>query len=160
MRPLGRGGVTRPSLGRIPRDTYVQICTPPYTYKHVGTRMYTYVHERTHMYSYVRARTRTYSYVHARTRTYTYVRVPWDSPQLGTPPTRGSEFCFFLLAAWLVELAGLDGSAGWPSLSGNAPTVRSISKIITLIILHSCQKMNNITIILIISLILILAVLQ
>ena len=106
IRPLGRGGVTRPSLGRIPRDTYVQICTPPYTYKHVGTRMYTYVHERTHMYSYVRARTHTYSYVHARTRTFTYVRVPWDSPQLGTPPTRGSDFFFF--AGWLA------GGARWP----------------------------------------------
>ena len=118
LRPLGRGGVTRPNLGRIPRDTYVQICTPPYTYKHVGTRMYTYVRERTHMYSYVRARTHTYSYVHARTRTYTYVRVPWDSPQLGTPPTRGSEFFFFCwLAGWWSSLAWMAVLAGRPCLA-------------------------------------------
>ena len=137
LRPLGRGGVTRPNLGRIPRDTYVHICAPPYTYIHVRTRMYTYVHERTHMYSYVRARTHTYSYV----RTYMHVHVrtcplgfspAWDPshPRVGV--------IFIFLAGWLGELAGLDGNAGWPSLSGNAPTFRSINKIIALVILHSC----------------------
>ena len=119
LRPLGRGGVTRPNLGRIPRDTYVHICAPPYTYIHVRTRMYTYVHERTHMYSYVRARTHTYSYV----RTYMHVHVrtcplgfspAWDPSH----PRVGVFFCFFCwLAGWGSSLAWMAMLAGRPCLA-------------------------------------------
>ena len=132
-----------------PTYTYVHLCKRTYTYVHECTRTYTKVHICTRTYAHVHIRTRTYTHVHARTRTYVS---PGILLSLGPLPPEGRRFFFlFLLAGWLVELAGLDGSAGWPSLSGNAPTVRSINKIITLIILHSCQKMNNITIISIIS---------
>ena len=154
----GRGHAPQPG-----QNSPGHLRTRMYTSVNVHTHTYTNVHVRTRRYTYVLVRTRTYTYVLVRTRTYTHVHVrtcplgfssAWDPshPRVGV--------LFFLLAGWLVELAGLDGSAGWPSLSGNAATVRSINKIITLVILHSCQKMNNITIILIISLILILAVLQ
>ena len=85
-----------------PTYTYVPLRTRTYTYVHVCTRTYTNVHICTRTYAHVHIRTRTY----ARTCTYTYVRVPWDSPQPGTPLTRGSEFFFF--AGWLA------GGARWP----------------------------------------------
>ena len=145
----GRGHAPQPgqnSPGHLRTDMYPSV--------HVQTRRYTYVHVRTRTYTYVLVRARTYTYVLVRTRTYTHVHIrtcPLGfSPAWDPSHPRVGVFAF-LLAGWLGELAGLDGSAGWPSLSGNAPTVRSINKIITLVILHSCQKMNNITIISIIS---------
>ena len=97
-----------------PTYTYVPLRTRTYTYVHVCTRTYTNVHICTRTYAHVHIRTRTY----ARTCTYTYVRVPWDSPQPGTPLTRGSEFFFFCwLAGWGSSLAWMAMLAGRPCLA-------------------------------------------